>query len=86
MLNSHPAAQNSAVVGLPHEYWGEAVCGVVITKPDSAVSREELIAFCKVKLTRYKVPKCIDFVSELPLSAVGKVLRREVRRRYREDG
>ena len=82
VLNAHPAVQNSTVVGVPHEYWGEAVCGVVMKKPDAKVTQEELIAFCKENLTRYKAPKSIEFVSELPLSAVGKVLRREVRKRY----
>ena len=50
------------------------------------VGQEELIAFCKENLTRYKVPKSIEFVAELPLSAVGKVLRREVRKKYWDAG
>ena len=82
VLNAHPAIQNSAVVGMPDDYWGEAVCGVVVLKEGARSSQEELIAFCKDHLTRYKVPKRIEFVAELPLSAVGKVLRREVRKRY----
>ncbi|BEQ14769.1 hypothetical protein FAK_18350 [Desulfoferula mesophila] len=83
VLNSHPAVQNSAVVGVPHEYWGEAVCGVVTTKQGTEASSEQIIAFCKEHLTRYKVPKSIEFVDQLPLSAVGKVLRREVRKQFR---
>lgn len=86
VLNAHPAVQNSAVVGMPDEYWGEAVCGVVVLKPDAAADQEEIIAFCKGNLTRYKVPKRLEFVAELPLSAVGKVLRREVRKKYWDAG
>lgn len=83
-LNAHPAVQNSVVVGVPDEYWGEAVCGVLMLKPGASASQEEIIAFCKKNLTRYKVPKRIDFVDQLPLSSVGKLLRREVRKKYWE--
>ena len=81
-LNAHSGVLNSAVIGIPDEYWGEAVCGVVLLKDGVSVTSEELIAYCKEQLTRYKVPKRIDFVTELPLSTVGKVLRREVRGKY----
>lgn len=84
-LNAHPAVQNSAVVGVPDEYWGEMVCGVVLLKEGASATSDELIAFCKENLTRYKVPKRIDFVEELPLSAVGKLLRRKVRKQYWDD-
>ena len=79
-LNSHPAVQNSAVVGLPHEEWGEAVCAVVVLKPGQAAEAAELIAHCKERLARYKAPKRVEIAAELPLSPAGKVLRREVRR------
>jgi fatty-acyl-CoA synthase len=79
-LNSHPAVSNSAVVGLPDEHWGEAVCAMVVAKESMSVSSEELIEYCKARLARHKAPKRVEFVSALPVSAVGKVLRREVRR------
>lgn len=79
-LNSHPAVENSAVVGLPHQTWGEAVHAVVVLRPGAKACPEELIAFCKDRLAHYKAPKAVDIVTELPLSPVGKVLRREVRR------
>jgi len=81
-INSHPSVQQSAVVGLPDEIWGEAVHGEVILNKGASLSEEELIKYCKANLSRYKVPKSIKFVEELPLSAVGKILRREVRKRY----
>ena len=79
-LNSHPAVQNSAVVGVPHETWGEAVCAVVMLAQGSTISPAELIDHCKQRLARYKAPKKIEITDQLPLSSAGKVLRREVRR------
>jgi acyl-CoA synthetase (AMP-forming)/AMP-acid ligase II len=79
-LNSHPAIQNSAVVGLPHDIWGEAVCAMVTLAQGSSASPRELIDHCKQHLARYKAPKKIEITDQLPLSPAGKVLRREVRR------
>ena len=81
-LNSHPGVSNSAVVGVPDETWGEAVSAVVVLRKDQEVSREELIAHCKKRLARYKAPKRVLLVDELPLSPVGKVLRRNVREKF----
>lgn len=81
-INSHPAVQQSAVVGIPHEKWGEAVHGEVVLKKDMKITEEELIEFVKGKIAKYKVTKTISFVDELPLTAVGKVLRRKVREKY----
>jgi acyl-CoA synthetase (AMP-forming)/AMP-acid ligase II len=80
-LNSHPAVQNSAVVGVPDETWGEAVYAVVVLRETRGVTPGELIEFCKAHLARYKAPKHVEIVTELPLSPAGKVLRREVRRK-----
>ncbi|MEW5912776.1 MAG: AMP-binding protein [Thermodesulfobacteriota bacterium] len=78
-LNSHPTVQNSAVVGVPDEQWGEAVCAVVVLNEGRQVQPAELIAHCKESLARYKAPKRLEIVTELPLSPAGKVLRRRVR-------
>jgi len=79
-LNSHPAIQNSAVVGLPHDLWGEEVCAMVMLVQGSTTSPAELIDHCKQHLARHKAPKKIEITNQLPLSPAGKVLRREVRR------
>ena len=83
-LNSHPAVQNSAVVGLPHDIWGEAVCAMVMLVQGRTTSTAELINHCKHNLARYKAPKKIEITDQLPLSPAGKVLRREVRRLLRD--
>src|SRR5690606_10381935 len=81
-LASHPSVLMSAVVGVPHEEWGEAVHAEVVLRPGAAASSDELIAHVKGKLGSYKAPKSVVVVSDLPLSAVGKVLRRQVRDKY----
>lgn len=78
-LNSHPAVQNSAVVGLPHEEWGESVCAVVVLSAGESVTAQELIDHCKERLARYKAPKRVEIANGLPLSPAGKVMRRKVR-------
>jgi fatty-acyl-CoA synthase len=80
-LSEHPDVLMSAVVGVPHPEWGEAVHAEVILRQGAAVSEDDLIAHAK-KLGSYKAPKTIAFVGELPLSPVGKVLRRVVKQRY----
>jgi fatty-acyl-CoA synthase len=81
-LASHPAVINAAVVGLPHDDWGEAVHADVIPRKGCDISPEDLIAYVKSRIGAYKAPKSIEFVDELPLSPVGKVLRRAVRARH----
>ena len=84
VLITHPDVHQTVVVGVPDSYWGEAVRAVVVLYDSSSVSSDELIAYCHEHLAGYKCPKAVDFVNELPVSAYGKVLRREVRARYWE--
>lgn len=81
-LNSHSAVKGSVVVGIPDDYWGEAVQAEVVLKEGVRITEIELINYCKEHIARYKVPKAIKFVTELPLSPVGKPLRRVVREKY----
>ncbi len=85
VLYKHPAVQMAAVVGAPDPKWGEIVVAAVTLKPDLCVSEENLIAHCKSLLSSFKVPKKIEFRKELPLSAFGKILRRDVRKPYWEN-
>lgn len=81
-LNTHPAVLMSAVVGIPHEEWGEAVHAEVVLRAGEVVAELDLIAHVKALLSPYKTPKSITFVTELPLTPVQKVLRRAVRAKY----
>ncbi|MHA1983133.1 MAG: long-chain-fatty-acid--CoA ligase [Candidatus Hodarchaeales archaeon] len=79
ILFEHPAVAEVAIVGVPHEFKGETVKAFVVLKDDETASSEEIIDFCKGRMARYKVPRLVSFIDELPRSAIGKVLHRELR-------
>ena len=72
-LLRHPAVQEAAVVGFPHELWGEAPEAFVVKKQGASVSEEELREFARSRLAHFKVPHRFTFVTELPKTATGKV-------------
>jgi fatty-acyl-CoA synthase len=80
-LYQHPAVFQCAVVGVPDPKWGEVGKAFVVLKPDQAASVEELLTHLGERLARYKIPRHVEFVTALPISAAGKVLRRELRER-----
>jgi long-chain acyl-CoA synthetase len=80
VLARHPAVALCAVIGVPHEQWGEAVHAVVVRKPGAKVDAEQLRRYCREFIAPYKCPKTVEFRDELPLSAAGKVLKRELRK------
>lgn len=77
-LAEHPAVAHAAVLGRPDPEWGEAVHARVILQPGSDVTPDELRAHCAERLARFKVPKDVRFVDELPMTASGKLLRRSL--------
>lgn len=80
LLHQHKAVNECGVVGLPHHEFGEAVTAFVTLKPGMNADEAALIAFCKERMARYKVPKSIRFVEDLPKTPQGKILRRELRK------
>jgi acyl-CoA synthetase (AMP-forming)/AMP-acid ligase II len=82
ILYEHPAVLEAAVIGVPDDDWGEAVKAVVALKSGAQATEEELIEHCRKNLTSYKKPKSIEFMPELPKSAVGKILKREIKEKY----
>jgi fatty-acyl-CoA synthase len=82
VLYRHPAVHMCAVVAVPHETWGEVGKACVVLKPGQAATEAELLAFLQEHLARYKVPKSVELLPELPISAAGKILKRELRARF----
>ncbi|KWX57763.1 class I adenylate-forming enzyme family protein [Mycobacterium sp. NAZ190054] len=79
VLKQHPAVLDAAVIGIPHERWGEAVHAVVECDDSHRVDPSELITLCRSALAAYKCPRSIDVVDALPRNASMKVLKRELR-------
>lgn len=79
VLYEHPAVREAAVIGVPDEYRGETVKAFVSVRADATVTPEELIAFCKERMSAYKYPRQVELRDELPKTVTGKLLRRELR-------
>lgn len=82
VLYKHTAVHMCAVVGVPHEKWGEVGKACVILKPGTTATETELIAFMQENLARYKVPKSVTFMEQFPISGAGKILKRELRQQF----
>ena len=81
-LLSHPAVSEVAVIGVPHEKWGEAVAAVVVTRPGAEVTAADLIAHCRTLIAGYKRPQSVVFVDELPRLPSGKITKVELRKQF----
>jgi long-chain acyl-CoA synthetase len=78
VVAGHPGVLECAAVGIPDAKSGEAV-KLFVVKKDPALTNENVLKFCREHLTSYKIPRTVEFRSELPKSNVGKILRRELR-------
>ncbi len=82
ILYEHPAVLECAVVSAPDEKWGERVQAVVVLKPGLQATGDDLIAHCKKQLSGYKCPKNVEFWDGIPKTAVGKILRKDVKQKF----
>ena len=83
VIAQHPAVQSCAVIGIPHEEWIETVHAIVILHEGHDVDGKDIIAHCRARIAHYKCPRSVEFRTEpLPLSAAGKVLKRELRAEF----
>jgi acyl-CoA synthetase (AMP-forming)/AMP-acid ligase II len=85
VLFRHPKIVEAAAFGLPDETWGEKVCAAVVLKPGEHLETQEIIDFCKGNLASFKKPKVVHFVDSLPKSPIGKVLRTELKKHFKES-
>ena len=83
VLFAHPAVAEAAIIGVADERWGEAVCAVVVLRPEASATADDLISFCRTRLAKFKTPKTVVFVNALPRNAAGKVLKRQLREEVR---
>ena len=80
LMIKHEAVSLVAVIGIPHEEMGEEIKAYVVLKQDKKVSEHELIEWTKEHIASYKYPRHIEFLSALPMSATGKILKKELRK------
>ncbi|NKQ55455.1 AMP-binding protein [Amycolatopsis sp. K13G38] len=84
VLHRHPAVEKAAVIGLPHEHWGEAVTAVVVLRPGAEADEEAIIAHCRAALGGYETPKAVVITDSLPETVGGKILKYKLRRQHAE--
>jgi long-chain acyl-CoA synthetase len=85
VLLTHPKIADAAVFGVPHEDWGEEVTAVIQLAPNVAQSAEvtdEILAFCRERVAKYKCPRTIDYVDDMPRDPNGKLYKRKLRDPY----
>jgi feruloyl-CoA synthase len=82
VLYKHPDILEAAVIGVPHEVWGETVTAVIVPKPEKTINHDELQKFCRTELAGYKVPRIFFEIDQLPRNASGKVLKYQLRQAH----
>ena len=82
VIYQHPKVRECSVIGIPDDRWGEQVRAIVVLRPDETLEESELLSFCKARLAKYKMPKSIVFVDQLPKDPVGKIQKRILRESY----
>jgi fatty-acyl-CoA synthase len=88
VLGRYPGVKDVAVIGLPHEKWGEAVHAVIVLHDDATANEEQVLAWCRDKMAGYKRPRSIRFMADhdMPRTATGKILHRTLREKLAVPG
>lgn len=81
-LIAHPAVYEAAVIPVPDDRWGEVPKALIALKPGTQATEAELLAFCRDRLAHYKCPRSVEFVDALPKTGTGKILKKELRKKY----
>lgn len=85
VLQQHPKVLEAALVGIPDPQWGETLLAFIVPRAGAEITLEEVVSFCEGKIARYKIPKKLQVVRELPKSPAGKVLKRVLREPFWKD-
>ncbi|GAB4263167.1 AMP-binding enzyme, partial [Deferrisoma sp.] len=84
VIYTHPNVRECAVIGVPHEVFGETVKAVIALKEPGRTTAEEIIELVKKHLADYKAPRIVEFLDELPKNPTGKILKRELKEREKK--
>jgi fatty-acyl-CoA synthase len=79
---AHPNVYEVAVVPVPDAKWGEVPKALVVLKPGAQATEAELLDFCRARIAHYKAPRSVEFFDSLPKTGTGKILKRELRKKY----
>lgn len=79
LLHEHPQVARAAVIGLPHDRWGEAVTAIVVRQPGATITEQELVDWARGRLAGFEAPKAVRFTDALPETVGGKVLKYKLR-------
>ena len=79
VLMTHPAVSLVTVIGIPDDQYGEEIKAFIVKKPGAQATEEEIVAWSKEKMASYKYPRHVEFKDALPMTATGKILKRELR-------
>jgi fatty-acyl-CoA synthase len=82
VILAHPAILEAAVIPVSDQTWGETPKALVVLRVGASVTESELIQFCRLHLSHYKCPHSVEFVDNLPKTATGKVLKKDLRKQY----
>jgi len=82
VLYTHEAVLETAVIGVPDDYWGESVKALIVLKDGMTATEEEIINLCKQTIASYKKPQSVEFVQQLPKNPTGKILKRVIKEQY----
>jgi len=85
MVCAHPGILEAAIIGVPHDTWGETIRAVVVTRPGATLTEAELIEWCRHRLTRFKCPTSVAFTDTLPKGGTGKIQKNILRERFGQE-
>jgi acyl-CoA synthetase (AMP-forming)/AMP-acid ligase II len=88
VIGAHPAVKDVAVIGVPHDKWGESVSAIVVLHDKELLSESDLRGWCRERLAGFKCPSKVTFISDeqMPRTATGKILHRALRDLYAHEG